>query len=341
MPVSLSSRVETDLSVQHHKGQGNGQEKTVEYSVVIPVYRSAETLPELIRRLEKVFQTINESYEIIMVDDASPDRAWQVMKDLYAKSRHLKIIRLQKNRGQHVSILCGMRFARGDYVITIDDDLQNPPEEIPKLIAAIKEDDTLDGVIGIPVEKKHSLYRRIGTDALNMVTTQIFKKDKNLKMASFRILRNRIVTNLVELNIAEPAIGTMLLLLTKRLKNIEVRHDQRANGGSSYSFAKLVNLSINNILNYSALPLQIVSRLGIFFAFSSLMLTIYYLIRSQYVQVSGWSSIVVLITFFSGLILFSLGIIGEYLIRILKAVNAYPLYIISASEGFGEISERD
>lgn len=152
-------------------------------------------------------------------------------------------------------------------------------------------------------------------------------------MASFRILRRDLVHSLLTLNMPEPAIGTMLLLISTKLKNVEVEHNARESGNSGYSVFDLVRLTYNNILNYSAWPLRIVSQLGLASSSLGIVLTVYFLWRSRTVTVSGWSTIVVLITFFSGLILFTLGIIGEYLVRIIKAVNHYPQFLIKQTIG--------
>jgi len=214
--------------------------------------------------------------------------------------------------------------------------LQNPPEEILNLINSIIDRPDLDVVIGVPEQKNHGFFRRLGSSFINALTTKIFKKDRNLRMSSFRIMTRELANDLISLRIPEPAIGTMILVLTKNIENINVIHNPRAQGRSGYSFAKLLNLTYNNILSYSSLPLKIVSQIGLLSSFMSMILAVYFLIRSRYVTVSGWVSTVVLISFFSGLILFSLGIIGEYLIRILMSVYDYPQYLTLYKKGFDD-----
>ncbi len=311
-------------------------EVAISCSVIVPVYRGEATLPELCRRLTAVFADIGLGYEIILVNDDSPDNSWEVMQTLHADDPHIKIIRLQRNFGQHAAVLCGMRYAKGELVVTIDDDLQYFPEDIPKLISTLQRDGGCDAVFGIPAQKKHAFYRNLGSRALNSITAHIFQRDKSLRMSSFRIFRRDTTRHILNLRIPEPAIGTMLFLVTKRVRNVEVNHAERSSGRSGYSILKVLRLTFNSIINYSSLPLQIVSQIGLISALVSLALTVYYLIKSRTVSVSGWSSIVVLVTFFSGLVLLTLGIIGEYLIRILKAVNVYPQYLVACSRGVEE-----
>jgi dolichol-phosphate mannosyltransferase/undecaprenyl-phosphate 4-deoxy-4-formamido-L-arabinose transferase len=312
----------------------------MDYSVVVPVYQSAATLPELCTRLRDVLEPLGGGYEIVLVDDGSRDGTWATMNALHDGDPRINIVRLQRNFGQHAAVLCGLRYAQGQLVVTLDDDLQNPPEEIPRLIAAFRDDEGCDGVIGVPREKRHPLFRRLGSAMLNRITTRVFGKDPDLRMSSFRLLRRSLVDRILDLRMPEPAISPMLLLTANRLKNVEVHHDARRVGRSGYSLAKLRRLTYNNILNFSSLPLQLVSQLGLFSALVSVVLLGYFLWRAQFVTVSGWTSIVVLITFFSGVILFALGIIGEYLVRIIKATNGYPQYLVAAARGVERIPDK-
>jgi len=305
----------------------------LKFSIIIPVFNADQTLMELFERTLKVMNHDKLNFEVIFVDDFSKDHSWEILNHLSTKDPRVKIIKLRKNYGQHAAVLCGMKHASGDFIITMDDDLQNPPEEMPHLINAITDNPDFDVVIGIPKHKQHSFFRRLGSSLLNEITTLIFKKNRQIKMASFRILKKNLAQDLISLHIPEPAIGTMILLLTTKIGNVWVQHDLRPQKKSGYSFAKLLKLTYNNIISYSSLPLKFVSQIGLFSSFVSMVLAVYFLIRARYVTVSGWISIVVLISFFSGLILFSLGIIGEYLIRILTSVHNYPQYLVSEMKG--------
>ena len=312
------------------------ENELMNYSIIIPVYNGENTLIELYERIATVFDQLKSDFEVIFVDDGSKDKSWEILNQIHIDDNRIRIIKLRKNYGQHAAVLCGLKHASGDFIITMDDDLQNPPEEILNLINSIIDRPDLDVVIGVPEQKNHGFFRRLGSSFINALTTKIFKKDRNLRMSSFRIMTRELANDLISLRIPEPAIGTMILVLTKNIENINVIHNPRAQGRSGYSFAKLLNLTYNNILSYSSLPLKIVSQIGLLSSFMSMILAVYFLIRSRYVTVSGWVSTVVLISFFSGLILFSLGIIGEYLIRILMSVYDYPQYLTLYKKGFDD-----
>jgi dolichol-phosphate mannosyltransferase/undecaprenyl-phosphate 4-deoxy-4-formamido-L-arabinose transferase len=306
----------------------------VEYSIVIPVFKAAEYLREMYERLTKVFQDISSNYEIIFVDDASPDVSWKIMKQLRAKDHRVKIIQHMRNFGQHKAILCGLYHSKGDFVITMDDDLQHPPEEIPKLVEAIRNNDEIDTVIGAYEVKQHSWFRNLGTNVINAITSYVFSKDKDLKLTSFRIMRRSIVNELENTHYHNPRIGQLLLLTTNRIINIPVAHHPRKHGRTSYTFRRLVSDALDNILSNSSLPLQIVSYLGFGSSLLSVVLSVYYLYKYFHVGISvpGWTTTILLLLFFFGILFFSLGIVGEYLIRILREVQGSPRSIIRNKE---------
>ena len=188
------------------------------YSVVVPVYRSAGTLDELCARLTKLFDTVlKESFEIILVNDASPDDSWEVITSLHQKNPKVKGINLSRNFGQHSATICGFAHARGDYVITLDDDLQHPPEEIPKMVQAMQENPQIDVVMGSFISKKHSLIRKLGTSLMNRLTSYISGKDPKLRLTSFRLMRAALVREVLQIQDQNPRLGYMILKLTKNI----------------------------------------------------------------------------------------------------------------------------
>ena len=164
------------------------------YSIVVPVYRSERSLRELYERVDKTFENIEGDYELILVEDGGGDRSWEVMRSLRNESQKVKIIRLTRNFGQHNALMCGFSFASGDYVITMDDDLQNPPEEIPKLIEAIERTD-LDVVSGTPEGRKHSWVRNTGSFVYRWLVSLIFKHEPVFQMSNFRIMKRSVNEN--------------------------------------------------------------------------------------------------------------------------------------------------
>ncbi len=301
------------------------------YSVVVPVYRSAGTLDELCARLTKLFDTVlKESFEIILVNDASPDDSWEVITSLHQKNPKVKGINLSRNFGQHSATICGFAHARGDYVITLDDDLQHPPEEIPKMVQAMQENPQIDVVMGSFISKKHSLIRKLGTSLMNRLTSYISGKDPKLRLTSFRLMRAALVREVLQIQDQNPRLGYMILKLTKNITNVNVKHENRTVGKSGYSLGRLIKDLLNNVLNNSSLPLKLISVAGFASAIFSFVLGVYYIYRYLFVGVSvkGWTTLILLLLFFFGLTLFSVGIIGNYLIKILTGTKKYPQYVV-------------
>ncbi len=304
------------------------ENKDIQYSVVIPVYNSAQSLEELCQRINQVFTKLKESHEIILVEDSSPDNSWQVMKILRANNNNMKIIQLMKNFGQHNALMCGFHHASGRYVITMDDDLQNPPEEIPKLINEIKKG--YDSVIGALDVKHDTIIKKAGSFLIRSINTRIFNKPKNLKLSSFRIMTKALTDEIRILKTPYPYISGMLLSLTTNIGNVTVKHEKRIYGQSTYNFSKLIKLAFNLIINYTSLPLRILTSIGIIVSVMSFFIGLYFLLRKILIgiPVSGWTSIVVLLSFFNGLLLVILSIMGEYLARIISEVSYKPQFVI-------------
>lgn len=304
------------------------------YSVVVPVYNSERSLDELYGRIKRTFeQEVREEFELVLVDDSSADNSFAVMEGLRNADPRVKIIQLSKNYGQHCALLCGMNYSKGDFIITMDDDLQHPPEEIPKLINEINERDDLDVVIGAYDSKKHGIVRNLGTYMSGLLTTRVFGNDRNLKLTSFRIMRRFIVENLLQMRVSYPRIGHLLLLVSNRIGNVTVEHDKRQYGKSGYSFRRLVTDFFYNISNNTALPLIFLRNIGLLSFVLSGCLGLYYMIRYFVVGISieGWTTIILVLLFFSGLTLLGLGIVGEYLYRVLEETKKLPNYMIRKS----------
>ncbi|NQU26388.1 MAG: glycosyltransferase family 2 protein [Candidatus Nealsonbacteria bacterium] len=314
-------RTEVDLSGDQQMVDASRQRVTV--SVVIPVYQSEQTLLPLVTRLRDVFAEMGVGYEIVLVDDASADDSWKVMQRLRSEYSGVKIIQHMRNFGQHKAILCGLRHSTGEFVIGMDDDLQHPPEEIPKLLEALEGDEETDVVVGAYETKRHSWLRNLGSWAVNRITSRVFGIDPNLKMTSFYILRRSVVKEMANATCNNPRISQLLLLTTNRIKNVRVAHHARQNGLSGYSFSRLVTDALDNILSNSSLPLQLVSYLGFGCSLMSFVVSICYLCKYLFgtITVPGWTTIILLLLFFFGIVLFSLGVVGEYLIRILRQVQ--------------------
>ena len=301
-----------------------------ELSVVIPCYGGAQALPELLSRLDAALNELGAASEIVLVDDCSPDGlALAVQRELPAYPR-LRYIELMFNTGQFRALMCGLANARGSHVITMDDDLQHPPEEIAKLYGHLRDHPELDAVFGAYERKQHSGGRNLGSWLLRMVNTWIFHKPPGLVMSSFRCLRRELVDALLANHTRYPVIGPLILSSTRRIGNVTVRHDARKHGRSNYSVPRLVRATLDNILSFSSLPLQIISVAGVCISFLSFAIggiyAIAHIVRGG--GVPGWTSLFLAVNFYAGLGLLSVGIAGEYLVRIIGESRGQPLYVV-------------
>lgn len=300
------------------------------YSVVIPVYSSERILPELHRRLTAVMQGLGKPYEIIFVDDCGRDNSWNVLQKLVAGDPAITAIQLMRNSGQSNATLCGLAHARGGAIITMDDDLQHPPEEIPALIEALGMD--VDVVMGVPKEKKHNWFRRLGSGVMHDINCYLLGKDRSLRFTSFRLMRRAVVDGLLTLRTLSPALGPMINSVTHRIINVTVKHAPRKEGRSGYTFRRLFSQSMSNLIGYSMLPLRLLAVMGgvgiiLSMAFA-VVLVVRYLMGG--INVPGWTTIALLLVLISGFNFFAFAIIGEYVLRILQRVNATPQYFVRA-----------
>ncbi len=305
------------------------------YSIIIPVYNSERTIVELCNRLITVFdKVIQKPVEIILVNDGSHDNSWQIMKNIHNEDQRIKIIRLSRNFGQHSALFCGLKFAKGDYVITMDDDLQHPPEEIPKLIQFMIDNPDMDAVIGQYESKKHSWWRNLGSTIMKQIMQSIYGLKRKHKSSSFKLIRSKIAKEMTATTAHRPRIGQLLVFATNNIGYIEVRHDLRKYGNSGYSLVRLAKDFLSNIINNSVFILHLTSMVGFVSAFISVALFLYYLVKylTVGIAVSGFTSIVLINLFYFGIILFSLGVVGEYLIRILFETKGYPQFVIKEME---------
>lgn len=307
----------------------------VEYSIVIPVYNSESTLVELTKRIKNVFCTLEKEYEIILVDDCSRDSSWQVMTKLRENDENIKIIRLLRNFGQHNTIVCGFNHATGKYVITLDDDIQHPPEEIPKLIDKISEGYSV--VYGKYIEKKHSKVENFLSKKFQYLIHFILNIPNDIYLSSFVIYESKVTKNICRIKNSFPFLFALTVASspTNKISNVLVAHNERKVGKSNYSIFKYIKYSLNLVINYSSLPLELLGILGSIISFLSIMfgisIVIEKLVDPTY-GTMGWNSLIVAITFLNGTILMSVAIVGEYLKRILAESSYGQPYVIDEME---------
>lgn len=316
------------------RGDG-GMADSIEYSIVIPVYNSEKTLHELYSRIVRVFNGISENFEIVLVDDCSHDDSWSIMKELRSQDERVKIIHLARNFGQHNATLCGFHHCNGRYVVIMDDDLQHPPEEIPVLIK--KLDEGYLAVYGDYKVKCHSKIENFFSRVFGHIMHMVLDIPETVYISSFAVFASEVIKNATSIRSAHvflPAVISKSVPMNK-IGSVEVIHNPRKAGSSNYSFIKYLKLSLNLIINYSALPLIFVIAFGLLMS----LLSIAYgtsIVANWLLHpgsgVMGWNSLIVAVTFLSGVILMSMGVIGEYVRRILAELTYEQPFLIGEME---------
>lgn len=302
-------------------------------SVLIPVFNSEGSLAELLRRLSAVLSLLNTPFEVILVDDGSRDQSWHIIEGLIADYPFLRAYRLTRNYGQHNALLCALRAARYDKAVTMDDDLQNPPEEIPKLLAALN--DECDVVYGTPEREQHGLWRNMASRLTKLALQNAMGAKIARRVSAFRVFRTMLRDAMKD--VAGPFVCMDVLLTwgTTRFGAVTVRHEARRVGRSNYTFGKLFIHALNMMTGFSVLPLQFASWVGfVFVLFGSGVLVFVvgrYLVHGAVVP--GFAFLASIIALFSGVQLFALGIIGEYLARLYFRSMDRPCYAIRESRG--------
>lgn len=301
---------------------------SLDISIVVPVYNSAGTLDRLHQRLTATLSGMGKSYEIILIDDGSADGSWLALEALRARDpAHVVAVQLMRNYGQHNALMCGLEQARGAHIITLDDDLQNPPEEIPRMLAHIEQHD-LDLVYGCPDDRQHAGWRNLGSTIVWHFYKTVFRNP--VTPTPFRIMRYQLAKSVMFYDLNFTYLDGLLAWCSSRIGGIDVAHHARAEGKSNYSVSKLLVLALNLYTNFSLLPLQLVSGIGLLTAFSGFMVGAYYLFQFfvSNIGVPGFASTIIAVLILGGVQLLALGVIGEYLGRLHLNVNRKPQFMV-------------
>ncbi|SKB65660.1 undecaprenyl-phosphate 4-deoxy-4-formamido-L-arabinose transferase [Lachnospiraceae bacterium] len=298
-------------------------------SFVIPCYRSAHTIEQVVEEIECKMSSMDaHEYEIILVNDCSPDDTYEKIKELCKKYGEVIGINLARNFGQHSAIMAGLSMISGDVVVCLDDDGQTPPNEVDKLLNKIEEG--YDVVYAEYGEKKHSAFRNFGSFLNKKMTEIMLNKPKELYISSYFAARRYVVDEMLKYSGAYPYVIGLILRTTKNICNVSVNHRKRLEGSSGYTFRKLLALWVNGFTSFSVIPLRIASYGGCVVAFIGFMYAIYTIIMKLLYsdRLIGWSSTISIILILGGLLLLVLGMIGEYVGRIYINLNNSPQYVI-------------
>ena len=300
-------------------------------SIVIPVYRSAEGLNTLIEELEAVLPGLAEQYEIILVDDGSPDHSWDVIETLTKSHPQVRGFTLMRNYGQHNALLCGIREAQYEIIVTMDDDLQHPPSEIHKLLDKLSQG--YDVVYGKPQHEQHGLLRDFASQITKWVLQGSMGVDVARNVSAFRAFRTQLRDAFSIYNSTYVSIDVLLTWGTTRFAAVTVQHNPRRYGTSNYTLSKLIRHALNMITGFSILPLELASLLGFGLALFGGGVLIYVVGRALLfgVEVPGFAFLSSIIAVFSGAQLFALGVIGEYVARIHFRTMDRPVYTVRSS----------
>lgn len=300
----------------------------VNLSIVIPVYNGALTIGKLVDELVKL--DINESVEIILVNDGSADNSREICEEL-TRTTPLPVTFVDhaRNYGEHNALMSGLRVARGEYIITMDDDLQNPPSEVVKLYRYAREHD-FDVVYTYFEKKEHAAWRNIGSWLANKTANWVLDKPEELYLSSFRCLRRFVAKEITRYKGPFPYVDGLIFQVTKNIGKVLVEHLPRTERSSNYTLSRLVKLWMSILLNFSVVPLRIGTVLGLFMSLFGVAAVIYVLIDYFVfgVETAGWASLMIVFLLFSGVQLVVLGMVGEYIGRIYLTVNSRPQTVI-------------
>lgn len=298
-------------------------------SVVIPCYKSEKTIRNVVEEIDQTFSKQSKyEYELVLVNDSSPDTTMEVIRSLCNERHNIKGINLAKNFGQHSALMAGFRCVKGDYIACLDDDGQTPASEIFKLLDGLTE--TVDVVYASYEEKKHNKFRNFGSKVNSMMLNKFLGKPHDLYISSYFATKKFVIESMLTYENPYPYVIGLVLQTTNKIINVPVNHRNRIEGNSGYTINKLLSLWLNGFTSFSVKPLRIATVCGFVFAVFGFLYAIYVIINKLLDPTvpTGWSSIIATLFFSNGIILIVLGLIGEYIGRIFISLNNSPQYVI-------------
>lgn len=301
-------------------------------SLVIPVYGSEAVLPELVDQIRATLDKLSDvrtSYEIIFVCDNSPDKSWQVISMLSHNFPQVRGILLRMNAGQHNALMAGFSQAKGEIIVTMDDDLQHSPSDIPSMLDKI--DSNCDVVYARFRNRNHAVWKIAGSKLNNIVAGYLMQKPRDLYLSPFRAIKSSIIKEILRYQGPYVYVDGLILSVTRNINSIDVNHYERFSGNSRYSFQKSLSLWLKMATSFSVTPLRLTSLLGLFFSGLGFILALLLVIQKLTLDLMpiGWSSLIVTILIIGGVQLLALGMLGEYLGRVLLTLNLKPQYVIA------------
>jgi undecaprenyl-phosphate 4-deoxy-4-formamido-L-arabinose transferase len=305
-------------------------------SIVVPVYNEEANLVPLMERLYPAVQSTDRTFEILFTNDGSRDRSLEILRRMVAEFPGVKVIEFNGNFGQHMAILAAFEMAKGEIVITLDADLQNPPEEIPRLVAEIEKGHDVVGTIR--QQRQDSVFRKLASRIVNITTNKITGMQMQDYGCMLRAYHRYVVDNINRCRESTTFIPALAQTFASNPSEIEVGHAERAMGESKYSFYHLIRLNFDLMTGFSVVPLQLFALFGILTSLMSLAFAIFLLVRRFIVgaEVEGVFTLFAILFFFIGIIILGIGIVGEYVGRIYQEVRKRPRFVVRRTYGFEE-----
>ncbi|WP_342375759.1 glycosyltransferase family 2 protein [Myxococcus stipitatus] len=312
----------------------------VDISVVVPCFRGETSLPELCSRLIRTLEARQSSFEVILVDDSARPSLWAVIEGLAQSDARIVGVRLMRNFGQHNATVCGFRHARGRWVVTLDEDLQNPPEEIGTLLARAEEADT-DVVYGLPRVRQGPGWRSLASRLIMVIPRKVMRV--GFDISAFRLISGRVAAEVARSERHDIILDIYLSWVTDRITATEVRHDHPDGLRSSYTLSRLVTVFFNLLFNYATFPLRLASVGGFFLSVLSAIAGgfVLYSRITGHITVPGWASLAVAVLFSSGVTLLGVGILSEYVARIFLQINQKPQSVVRQSTSASRLAAAE
>ena len=314
---------------------GSPAQPRLRVSVVVPVFNSEATLAPLVERLRAALAA-RYDLEVVLVNDGSADASADACRRLAEQYSWVRFVGLSRNFGEHNAVMAGLRYATGDYAVVIDDDFQNPPEEVAALVEKLREG--YDVVFSRYPTKHHSAFRNFGSWLNNAVASVLLDKDRDLYLSSFKAINRFLIDELRRYDGPYPYVDGLILRVTGNVGTQEVVHRPRAHGRSNYTMARLVRLWLNMFTSFSILPLRVASLAGLAFALCGLLLAVVFVVEriANPELPAGWASLAVIVLVVAGVQLFAIGMIGEYLGRLYLKDNGRPMFVARETVNCGE-----
>lgn len=310
-------------------------------SIVVPVYRSESILPLLVAQVQAAMQVSDvwDRFELILVNDASPDGSWQVIRELVARYPFVKGVCLARNFGQHNATMAGLNHAAGDVVVIMDDDLQHPPQTIMSLVAAVR--DGFDVCYTTYINRKHSAWKRLGSWFNDRVASFLLSKPRGLYLSSYKAVHRRVVQEVIRYDGPYAYVDGLILDITRHITSVPIHHQMRHEGKGNYGLRRSISLWLKMATSFSIIPLRIASFTGMFLAaVSAVAMLVVIVEKLRHPETpAGWASMLVIVLFMGGLQLLCLGVIGEYLGRAYLKLNHKPQFAVRERIG-DAISQR-